>query len=135
SFFRAAIPQDILDGTPTPSTWGIPSATLLNSSLCDIPTFFQSHRIIFDITFCGQWAGASYATSGCPGTCEQRLTDPTNFVNATWSINSLKVYSKQVVHGNFTNLGEGVPSYALGSNHWWILGAIAATLWLGEMLF
>lgn len=47
SFFRAAIPQDILDGTPTPSAWGVPSATLLNSSSCDIPSYFQSHRIVF----------------------------------------------------------------------------------------
>ena len=28
----------------------------------------------------GDWAGNSYATSGCPGTCAERLTDPTNFV-------------------------------------------------------
>jgi hypothetical protein len=28
----------------------------------------------------GVWAGNSYATSGCPGTCAQRLMDPANFV-------------------------------------------------------
>jgi len=28
----------------------------------------------------GDWAGNSYATSGCPGTCEERLLDPNNFV-------------------------------------------------------
>lgn len=32
-----------------------------------------------DITFCGDWAGNSYATSGCPGTCPDRLKDPANF--------------------------------------------------------
>jgi len=53
----------------------------------------------FDITFCGFWAGNSYATSGCPGTCEEVLTDPSNFVNATWSINSLKIYRKQPFGG------------------------------------
>ena len=31
----------------------------------------------------GDWAGNSYATSGCPGTCEERLMDPTNFVVST----------------------------------------------------
>jgi len=62
----------------------------------------------------GDWAGNSYATSGCPGTCEERLMDPKNFVvirnfpprtnrshfliqNASWSINSLKVYRKQLL--------------------------------------
>jgi hypothetical protein len=28
----------------------------------------------------GDWAGNSYATSGCPGTCPQQLMDPNNFV-------------------------------------------------------
>lgn len=54
-------------------------------------------RVIIDITFCGMtlslrillclmiqpvgdWAGSSYATSGCPGTCAERLMDPANFV-------------------------------------------------------
>ncbi|KAI0047724.1 hypothetical protein FA95DRAFT_1199372 [Auriscalpium vulgare] len=32
------------------------------------------------VTFCGDWAGNSCATSGCPGTCTDRLTDPGNFV-------------------------------------------------------
>jgi len=96
SFYRAAIPKDIIAGTPNPSLWGAPSATLLDT-LCNITNFFWDHEIVFDITFCGQWAGNSYATSGCPGTCPQRLVDPTNFVNATWSINSLQVYRKQLI--------------------------------------
>jgi len=36
-------------------------------------------RLLIDITFCGDWAGNSYATSGCPGTCAERLQDPGNF--------------------------------------------------------
>jgi len=101
SFYRAAIPTDVAKGTPNPSSWGAPSAMLKNT-LCDIPTFFANHSIVFDITFCGAWAGNSYATSGCPGTCPERLMDPTNFVNATWSINSLKVFQKQLLTGNST---------------------------------
>ncbi|KAF8164023.1 hypothetical protein BJ912DRAFT_280641 [Pholiota molesta] len=30
--------------------------------------------------------------------------DPTNFVNATWSINSLQVYRKQLIAGNASAL-------------------------------
>ncbi|KAF8168078.1 glycoside hydrolase family 16 protein [Crassisporium funariophilum] len=99
SFYRAAVPTDITDGRPNPSEWGAPSARLL-STQCNITQFFGNHSIIFDITFCGDWAGNSYATSGCPGTCEERLMDPKNFENATWSINSLKVYRKQLLAGN-----------------------------------
>ncbi|KAJ2927135.1 hypothetical protein H1R20_g9944, partial [Candolleomyces eurysporus] len=82
SFFRAAVPRDIDDGTPNPSEWGPPSANL-SSTMCDIGRFFKNHAIIFDITFCGDWAGNSYATSGCPGTCDERLMDPNNFVEDT----------------------------------------------------
>ena len=28
----------------------------------------------------GDWAGSSYTTSGCPGTCSERLMDGSNFV-------------------------------------------------------
>ncbi|KJA15955.1 glycoside hydrolase family 16 protein [Hypholoma sublateritium FD-334 SS-4] len=105
SFYRAAIPSDITQKTPNPSLWGPPSA-ILSSTQCDIGTFFSNHNIVFDITFCGDWAGNSYATSGCPGTCAERLTDPTNFVNATWSINSLQVFRKQPLAGNVSAIAS-----------------------------
>lgn len=98
NFYRVAIPQDILEGIPNPANWPNPTATLEPAG-CDPLTFFVNHSIIFDITFCGDWAGNSYATSGCPGTCSDRLMDPDNFVNASWSINSLKVYRRQSVVG------------------------------------
>jgi len=31
------------------------------------------------IMFCRGWAGNSYVTSGCLGTCAERLQDPKNF--------------------------------------------------------
>lgn len=99
NFYRAAIPQDITDGeSPNPSSWGKPAA-LLSPIGCDPIAFFSNHSIIFgqstaamklfsfldaifpvDITFCGDWAGNSYATSNCPGTCADRIMDPANFV-------------------------------------------------------
>ncbi|KAI0932227.1 hypothetical protein AcW1_000592 [Taiwanofungus camphoratus] len=96
SFYRAAVPQDVVNGQPTPSTWGAPVAAL-DPSGCNPLTNFVNHSIIFDITFCGDWAGNSYATSGCPGTCTERLMDPGNFVNASWKINTLVVYKKQTL--------------------------------------
>ncbi|CAA7265779.1 unnamed protein product [Cyclocybe aegerita] len=111
SFYRAAVPRDIVDGTPNPSEWGIPSARL-HSSQCDIGKYFANHSIIFDITF-WDWAGNSYATSGCPGTCEERLMDPKNFENASWSINSLKVYRKQLVAGDISPVSAAAPSAVL----------------------
>ncbi|KAI0094915.1 glycoside hydrolase family 16 protein [Irpex rosettiformis] len=93
SFYRALVPEDIQAGQPEPDTWGVPVAYLA-PSLCNPMTNFVNHSIVFDITFCGDWAGNSYATSGCPGTCSDRLMDPANFVNASWSINHMKVYKR-----------------------------------------
>ncbi|ETW74900.1 glycoside hydrolase family 16 protein [Heterobasidion irregulare TC 32-1] len=93
-FYRVAVPQDVKDGSPNPANWGTPVAMLAPDN-CDPLTYFVNHSIIFDITFCGDWAGNSYATSGCPGTCSDRIMDPGNFVNASWIINSLKVYRRQ----------------------------------------
>ncbi|KAK7442477.1 hypothetical protein VKT23_016074 [Stygiomarasmius scandens] len=101
SFFRAAVPADIVRGTPNPSQWGPPVAALEPEG-CDPITNFVNHSIVFDITFCGDWAGNSYATSGCPGTCAERLKDPSNFENASWSINYMKVFKKQPVHAIVT---------------------------------
>jgi len=101
SFYRAAVPKDILTNQPSPSLWGTPVA-VLEPSGCDPLANFVNHSIIFDITFCGDWAGNSYATSGCPGTCSDRLMDPSNFVNASWTINTLKVYKKQVLSGRIS---------------------------------
>ncbi|KAG9314386.1 hypothetical protein JVU11DRAFT_5183 [Chiua virens] len=52
SFYRAAIPQDITQGLPDPSTWGEPVAALPPTH-CNILQYFTNHSIIFDITFCG----------------------------------------------------------------------------------
>ncbi|KAF9270240.1 glycoside hydrolase family 16 protein [Marasmius fiardii PR-910] len=122
SFFRAAVPQDIVANTPNPSLWGRPSASL-DPALCDPIAFFKNHSIIFDITFCGDWAGNSYATSGCPGTCQDRLKDPNNFVNATWSINHLRVYRKQVLNGRVS--ATATSHFASLNSHWcWAVLAI-----------
>ena len=46
SFFRAAVPDDVTQGSPNPSLWGIPSATLSNTS-CNIEQYFVNHSIVF----------------------------------------------------------------------------------------
>ena len=32
------------------------------------------------LPYVGDWAGNSYASSGCPGTCSDHIMDPANFV-------------------------------------------------------
>lgn len=136
SFFRAAIPQDLTAGSPTPSIWGAPSA-ILSPSRCNITEHFRNHVIIFDITFCGDLAGNNYANSQCPGTCPERIQDPANFIvrgvfssavlcifeyttnvidtqNSTWHINSLKVYQKLEIFATIDS-GNGAGSTLMKS--------------------
>ncbi|KAJ8584331.1 glycoside hydrolase family 16 protein [Rhizopogon salebrosus TDB-379] len=117
SFYRAAIPQDIVQGEPNPSNWGEPVAALSNQG-CNITQYFTNHSIVFDITFCGDWAGNSYATSDCPGTCQDILMDPANFVNASWIINSLKVYKQALLEVSASSATRNNPIMKLEITGW-----------------
>ncbi|KNG44113.1 glycoside hydrolase family 16 protein [Stemphylium lycopersici] len=95
-FPRDSIPQDILGDSPDPSGWGKPAAKFEGG--CDIADTFKQQQIVFDTTFCGQWAGSQDVwESGTCGqkadTCEEWVkNNPEAFADAYWTINSLKVY-------------------------------------------
>jgi len=42
--------------------WGMPDARFM-LDVCNFPAFFDPHKIIFDTTLCGDWAGSAYGTS------------------------------------------------------------------------
>lgn len=46
SFYRAAVPNDIQIGQPSPSTWNDPVA-MLEPTACDPITNFVNHSIVF----------------------------------------------------------------------------------------
>ncbi|KAI0697837.1 glycoside hydrolase family 16 protein, partial [Cerioporus squamosus] len=90
-FDRSAIPADITAKTPDPSSWGTPTAYFPNTH-CDISARFKKQQLIFDITLCGDWAGAAYSQSSCPGICEDAVKNASNFDVAQWQIASVRVY-------------------------------------------
>lgn len=95
-FPRDAIPADALGDSPNPSGWGKPAAKFTGG--CNIPQFIKQQKLVFDTTFCGQWAGSQdvWDASTCKAkapTCTEYVRDnPQAFVEAYWTINSLKVY-------------------------------------------
>ncbi|KAG6918970.1 hypothetical protein DXG01_010209 [Tephrocybe rancida] len=93
-FARDDIHDDIKAGTPDPSSWGSPAAFFPTTS-CDVSKYFHDHVLTIDTTLCGDWAGATYGSSGCPGTCDEAVADPKNFVNAKWKINYIAVYQQK----------------------------------------
>jgi hypothetical protein len=46
TFYRSAVPEDIVNGNPNPLNWGRPTAVLTNQN-CDIKKFFRNHVIVF----------------------------------------------------------------------------------------
>lgn len=94
-FRRGSIPDDLARGNPNPSGWGKPAAKFEGG--CDIDKYFQNHNIIFDVTFCGDWAGNVWAQdsvcSSRASSCQAFVqNNPGAFSEAFWQINSLKVY-------------------------------------------
>jgi len=90
-FPRNRIPADINSNTPNPAGWGNPRARFAFNQGCDGNAHFKNHEIIFDNTFCGDWAGAVY--SGGDTACRNFVRDnPGAFANAYWAVNSVKLY-------------------------------------------
>ena len=84
--------------TLDPSTFGTPLAKFQGSG-CDFSERFKDLKIIFDTTFCGQWAGNiwedSCAASTGVKTCEEYVqNNPEAFADAYWEVAGLKWYSK-----------------------------------------
>lgn len=92
-FPRGNIPGDLKAQVPNPSNWGKPRAFFRNSGGCsNMDSYFGDQTIVFDTTLCGDWAGATYSAGGCPGTCAQRVTNPSNFNEAYWEVNYVRVF-------------------------------------------
>jgi hypothetical protein len=93
-FPRSAIPAEIKAGTGVnPSSWGKPMTNFEFGSNCP-SSHFANQKIIFDLTFCGDWAGSVFGSSGCSGSCNSFVqNNPSQFTEAYWIINFVKVYN------------------------------------------
>ncbi|KAG9025344.1 hypothetical protein FRB95_010267 [Tulasnella sp. JGI-2019a] len=134
-FPRPTVPNDVTNLNPDPTTWGIPMAHLSPED-CNVVQHFQDHVIVFNIAFCGDWAGATYLTSGCPGSCNNQIMDPSNFDESIWIINSLRVYTNAYLQAGELSgapLTRGAPPSVLRSM---LMGlgisalAVVSSVWL-----
>ncbi|EOA81640.1 hypothetical protein ACJQWK_10540 [Exserohilum turcicum] len=97
-FATRDIPADITRGTPNPTAWGTPLANFGNGG-CDFAANFRDLSIVFDTTFCGDWAGSPsvWGASSCskvnPSCAAYVAAQPQNFADTYWLVNSVKVYS------------------------------------------
>ncbi|KAK6512726.1 hypothetical protein TWF506_008895 [Arthrobotrys conoides] len=95
-FPRDQIPPNISIGKPEPSQWGTATADF-PSTKCDIDSHFKNHRLIINISLCGDWAGAPQVYNeeyDCPTECAEYVGSvPEAFKDAYWAINSITVYT------------------------------------------
>ncbi|KAJ8063744.1 hypothetical protein OCU04_007607 [Sclerotinia nivalis] len=95
-FFPAGTaPADINGPNPDPSKWGTPVANFQGD--CDIDSHFRENRLIFDTTFCGDWASAVWSSDATCGskapTCVDYVAgNPAAFGDQYWLVKSISVY-------------------------------------------
>lgn len=106
-FERSNIPVDIIERTLlNPDKWGTPyarfelgSSTFSRAAASSCTSdHFSNHSIIFDNTFCGDWAGSDF-TDSCSGdlSCTDYVKyNPSYFEQSYWLLNYVDVYQKLV---------------------------------------
>jgi hypothetical protein len=100
--------------SPDPSKWGLPIAHFSGSG-CDYVERFKNLRLIFNITFCGKFAGdekewsKSCAAKTGAATCKEYVLDhPEKFEEAYWEVASVKWFQQ---NGTSSKRGVGKPAY------------------------
>lgn len=96
-FPKGKEPIDLVVRSPQPDLWGTPNSFFtLNERWCSAD-HFKNMRMVFDTTFCGDYAGSTFQAS-CPWlkqSCEDYVRNsPGAFSNAFWNIKRLDVYQK-----------------------------------------
>jgi hypothetical protein len=103
-FPRSSIPESITNGDPDPGLFGVPLANFEPASSCNLMQEINDQKIVFDITFCGDWAAGVFADSDCPMSDPNNVvrscvdyvaTNPFTYREAYWEINSIRIYQNQ----------------------------------------
>ncbi|KAK7398391.1 hypothetical protein QQX98_012234 [Neonectria punicea] len=116
-FPRGLIPENVKGDAPDPATWGQPAARFVGGSGCDIDKHFHDNNLVFDTTFCGDWAGSddvwnnNAECSALASTCNDFVAaNPAAFVDAYWLVNSIKIYQQSA--SNYTVKRDTMHSHA-----------------------
>ncbi|KAH8659418.1 concanavalin A-like lectin/glucanase domain-containing protein [Ilyonectria robusta] len=106
-FPRNYIPASVQGDNPDPSTWGLPIARFVGGSSCNMDAHFQNNHLVFDTTFCGDWAGSTDVWNNnaeclaMGSTCNEFVAaNPAAFSEAYWLIESIKVF--KLTASNYT---------------------------------
>lgn len=133
-------PIDLQSRNPRPDFWGEPNSFFtLDNRFCS-KNHFKDMRIVFDTTFCGDYANPSFA-GACPQihtSCDQYVREnPSAFSTAFWSIRSLDVYQRSGYEEAVANpVGNGSQmSGPLWTAVWFVLNLFALVAVAGASIF
>lgn len=114
----SSLPSDLLPSSTTVNTssWPEPNAYLpIASCYAD----FAPHKIIFDITLCGDWAGNTYNQSGCnkqyPACSYQVGYNGSSFNQSYWEVESLRLYTGGGGSANAANSPQTASNHQTGA--------------------
>ncbi|EKG19108.1 Glycoside hydrolase family 16 [Macrophomina phaseolina MS6] len=112
-FPRGAVPAEVqaavagVNDNPDVSAFGLPQAAFVGGRGCNVDQRFKEHRLIFDTTFCGDWAGTQYPST-CPAPAARSKPEscaiyvganPQAFTEAYWEVNSISVFKELPTYG------------------------------------
>lgn len=98
-FPRDNQPSDLASGSPDPASWNTVPLAQFSGSGCDFTKALSDMTIVIDTTFCGDWAGKVWTSSGAAAatgvaTCAAYVqNNPQAFKDAYFEIASIKMYS------------------------------------------
>lgn len=95
SWPAGSLPPDVAARlAPNEKSWGLPYARFDFGGECDA-SHFHDHQLIFDLTLCGDWAGAAFSQqcSGKAANCDVYIADAANVQEAYWLVNHVDVWS------------------------------------------
>lgn len=98
-FHRDRIPENVKSDNPDPSSWGTPLARFVGNGGCNFDDHFHENNLVFDTTFCGDWAGSVWGndpeTSALGVSCQEFVAaNPGAFKDAYWIVNSIRVFQQ-----------------------------------------
>eukprot|EP01117_Protostelium_nocturnum_P012930 TRINITY_DN478_c0_g1_i1.p1 TRINITY_DN478_c0_g1~~TRINITY_DN478_c0_g1_i1.p1 ORF type:complete len:310 (-),score=95.71 TRINITY_DN478_c0_g1_i1:58-987(-) len=93
-FPRNAVPSSLYTDRPDPCQFGQSDADFPLGGACP-SSHFGPQKIIFNVAFCGDWAGSVFTQQGCGPNCADYVRwNPGAFRDSYWGIKSLRVYSR-----------------------------------------
>lgn len=129
SWSHADVPRDLVEGQPSPSTWGTPSYAIVG---CDMDKGWRDQRIVLNIGFCGvagqdgtkpytknHW-GECAASTGYDSCTAYVANNPKDFVDSHFLVKDIVVYrdasvDTEVVSENYYG-GSSAPNSTSAAN-------------------